>query len=138
MRHQLFKSLSLSSTEGFCEKPHNGALKLDMPVGKLETGEWLKAIYPYLSQYKMPPRVVLVLVYRQRAEEIWGSSDIQGIKDVSCIRWAINSFLQDCVLSQQISCIHFLFSFVASHNGFICCTVIGVTCCTDMCTTKSR
>lgn len=85
---------SLRSTEGFCEKLHNGPLKPVIPVGKLETGEWLKAIYPYLPRYKMPPWVDSELVYRQPAKEIWWSSDIQRAKGVSFIRWDTISFLE--------------------------------------------
>lgn len=96
---------SLRSTEGFCEKLHNGPLKPVMPVGKLETGEWLKAIYPYLPRYKMPPWVDSELVYRQPAKEIWWSSDIRWAKGVSFIRWDTISFLQ--ILSYPKICFFF-------------------------------
>lgn len=131
MRRRSFESQCPSSTESFCEQPHNGALKPTLPGG--ETREWGRVDYPHLWRYKTPGQVVmmlavesLVLVTCRRAmRSLWhqtiqrcslptGESfsfmtDLQRYPEIFCLCWdGIHLSLQHCSMASVGALLMFL------------------------------
>lgn len=131
MRRWSFESQCPSSTESFCEQPHNGALKPTLPGG--ETREWGRVDYPHLWRYKTPGQVVmmlavesLVLVTCRRAmRSLWHQTIqrcslptgecfsfitvLQRYPEIFCLCWdGIHLSLQHCSMASVGALLMFL------------------------------